>query len=96
MRSVVADLVRLHDVAMVEPRRETRFLQEHREEGLVLRELRLQLLDDDELVEARRTPRNRKVDDAHSAAGNLCDELVPSDSQGGPRDPSPDPGNPRE
>ena len=49
----LADLVRLDDVGMIQPRGEARFVEEHLAEAAVLGEVRAEALDDDQLVEAR-------------------------------------------
>ncbi len=71
-----ADLVRLHDVRVVQAGREARLLQEHLEEARVLDELRLQLLDHEKLAETRRAGRHGQGDDSHASAGDFRHELI--------------------
>ena len=71
-----ADLDGLHDVRVGEARGEARLVEEHRDVVLVARELGLQLLDDEQLVEASGPLRGREMDDPHPAARELGDEVI--------------------
>jgi hypothetical protein len=73
---LLTDLIGLDDVRMAQTRGEASLFEEHLEEGLVLDELRLQLLDYEELAEPRRTLRDGEINDAHAATGDLGDELI--------------------
>ena len=73
---VLVDLVGLHDVGVVEPRRDARLVEEHGEEARVLHQLRLELLDRDQLGEARRPLRRGEIDDAHATARDLGDQPI--------------------
>jgi hypothetical protein len=61
---------------VAEPRGEPGLVEKHRQERGLLDELGLELLDDDELVEAAGALDHRQVDDAHAAARDLRDQLV--------------------
>ena len=74
--AVLPDLVGLDDVGVAEARGEPRLVEEHAEELRVLRELGPDLLDDHQLVEARRAPHDGEVDLGHAAVPELRDEPV--------------------
>jgi len=74
--AVRPDLVGLHDVRVRQACGKTSLLEEHRDVHLVVGELRSELLDDEELVEAARTPRDGEVHVPHPAARELGDEVV--------------------
>ena len=78
---VTADLVRLDDVAVRQPRREPRFVEEHRAILRVLRELVLQLLDDDQLLEPARPSRLGKMHHPHAAASELREQAIASEKR---------------
>src|SRR5439155_23721608 len=73
---VLGDLVGLHDVRMVEARSETSFVQEHVPELGIVREIFLQRLEDDELVEAARTARDGEINDRRAALTELHQNSV--------------------
>jgi hypothetical protein len=63
---------------VAEARGEARLVEEHAEELGIFGELRADLLDDDQLVEAR-GPRDRQEDLGHAAVAELRDEPVLAD-----------------
>ena len=78
--AVRADLVGRHDVRMTEARGEASLFEEHVEEVAVDDELRLQLLDHEELAESGGAVGNGEIDDAHATARDLGDELIFSEA----------------
>src|SRR5262249_23509022 len=72
-----AELVGLNDIRMIELRRETRLVEEHGLDLVILGDAVLQPLDYDELAEALGTARNGRVDIGHSALPAFCEELIP-------------------
>jgi hypothetical protein len=69
-----ADLVGLHHVRVVEARDEAPLVEEHLAAAAVRREVFAQDLDDDQLLEPGRAPRERQVDVSHAAAPDALDE----------------------
>ena len=72
----LSDVVNLRDVRMLELRGEPRLVEEHRDELRVLREVRQDALDADELLEAAVTVKPREKDLGHATRRELRDELV--------------------
>jgi NAD(P)-dependent dehydrogenase (short-subunit alcohol dehydrogenase family) len=72
----VADLERLDEIRMIQARRDASFVDEHRHELDVVREVVLHPLDDDELGEDRALARHREVDVGHAALPQLGDDAV--------------------
>lgn len=72
------DLVRLHDVRMIETRRDARLVDQHLDELRLLGEVRAQPLDHRELAEARagRTGHDREEDVGHPAVPELGDQSI--------------------
>lgn len=73
---LLVDLVCLYDVGVVEPRGEARLREEHRPKLRIAGEAALERFDDDELVEAARSPREREVDASHAPLAELGKEAV--------------------
>jgi hypothetical protein len=65
------DVERLHDVGVPKARREARFVEEHRDELGVLRELRVEALDRNRAPEADLAHETTVVNRCHAAGGNL-------------------------
>jgi len=61
---------------VIESRCEARLVEKHRQERRVFDELGLELLDDDELVEAAGTVNHRQVHDPHPASRNFGNKTV--------------------
>jgi len=77
--AVLADVVRLHDVGVVEARGQAGLVEEHRDEVLLRGEAPLHHLDDDELVEvAEGPPGDREVDLRHPSVAHLGDDEIPA------------------
>ena len=74
--AVAADLVGLHHVGVVEAGGEARLVEEHGQELRVLGELLPDLLDDHQLVEARRARGERQEDLRHAPLTELGDRPV--------------------
>ncbi|HEU4406207.1 MAG TPA: hypothetical protein VFS43_13160 [Polyangiaceae bacterium] len=72
----LADLVGLHHVRVVQPRRQTHLVEKHLVELAVARELRLQLFDDEELAEVCRALRDGQVHMRHAPLTEARDEPV--------------------
>ena len=73
---LVTDLQRLHDVRMVQARRQASLIQEHSQELRIACELCLELLDNQQLVEPAFSTADGEVDDAHPAFCELRNETV--------------------
>ena len=63
---------------MADARREARLVEEHRRVDRIARELVLELLHDDELLEATGPSGLREVNDAHAATRKLCKQSIAS------------------
>jgi hypothetical protein len=76
--------VRVHvaDVLVVEPAREVRLVAEHRDEVIILGEVRQDALQDDDVVALRRSARAREKDLGHPARRELRDELILAEISG--------------
>jgi DNA-binding NtrC family response regulator len=74
--AVEPHFVRLDDVRMIQPRREARLIEEHREKLHLARELGVQLLDDLQLVEPGRPLRDREVHRPHAPAPQLEEKVM--------------------
>jgi hypothetical protein len=72
----VADLVGLHDVRVVQPRREPRLVEEHPDERVFLLQMGVQTLEDAELREAGRATHRGEEHLGHAAVPNLRDQCV--------------------
>src|SRR5262245_64526907 len=66
-----AEVVNLDDVRMVELRAHPRFVEEHLDEGFLLREVAQDLLDDDEAIEPCETTLAREPNLGHAAGRKL-------------------------
>ena len=71
-----ADLVRVHHVGVIQPRREPRLVEEHRQEVGVRRQLVSQHLDDEQLVDPHRARDDRQEHGGHAALAELRDDPV--------------------
>jgi hypothetical protein len=78
--AVVADLVGLHDVRVVEAGGDARLLEEHGEKVVVVRQLRAQLLDHQQLVEAGHAPGDGEQHARHTALADLGQDAVLADA----------------
>ena len=78
----LAEIVDVDDVRMLEHRRHPRLFEQHVDERLLRREVRVDELDDDELLEPGRSALDRELDLGHAALADLGDQLVPSESGG--------------
>ncbi len=76
---LAADLDRLHDVRVAEPRREPRLLEEHGEELLVLGEAGPQHLDDHQFAETGGALGDAEINVPHAAVRELGDQPVAAD-----------------
>jgi hypothetical protein len=76
---LAAEVVDLDDVRVVEGRAHAGLVQEHLDEGLLLREVAQDLLDDDEAVEAGHAGLAGEPDLRHAAGRQLLDERVPAE-----------------
>src|SRR5262249_29830052 len=72
----VRDVERRYDVRMTDARCEPRLVEEHRDELVVVREVRVQHLDRDQALEARDALRARDVDRRHAARCELHEHFV--------------------
>ncbi len=72
----LAELVHAADVRVVDARRDARLVEEHRREAWVAREVRVDALERDELLEAAWALRLREEHGAHAAARELVAEHV--------------------
>ena len=77
---LLPDLVGLHDVRVVQAGSEARFVEEHGEERRLLGQVGLQLLDDDDALEAAHPLAGGEIDDAHAPTGELGDQAVFSET----------------
>ena len=71
-----------HDVGVMNARREARLVQKHRDEFLLLREVRVEPLDGDETAEPPRPRDAREVHRPHATSGDLRDQLVAVEALG--------------
>jgi hypothetical protein len=71
VRALGADVERRHEVRVGHARRDPRFVHEHRHELGVVGELLADLLDDDQLLDVRRTLPRAEDDACHSALPEL-------------------------
>ncbi len=76
---VGAELEHLHDVAMIELRRDACLVDEHLDEGLVGREVREDLLDRDQLLEPEVADQLRLEQLGHTANRQAIEDGVPPD-----------------
>src|SRR5688572_4961433 len=75
-----AEVVDLDDVRMVELRAHPRFVEEHLDEGFLLREVAQDLLDDDEAIESGETSLARQPDLGHASGRELLDQGVATET----------------
>ena len=80
---VAPDLQGLNDVGVAQAGGEPRLLEEHRDEDVVVDELRPQLLDHEQLGEPGRPLEHGEVHHPHAPAGNLGDETILAQVSGG-------------
>ena len=73
---VFADVVDLHQVRVMQGRRQARFIQEHADDVRVLRDLRQDALEHDDLLESRQPPGAREIDLRHPTTGQITKHLV--------------------
>jgi len=66
----------------LDPRRDPRLVEEHVDEGLLLREVIVDALERDEPGEAPLAPLAREVDATHAALGQLGQQLIRADAPG--------------
>ncbi len=74
----VAEVVDRADVRVADVRRDLRLVEEHVDEGLLLREVRVDRLDRDVTLEARGEPHLGEVDGRHAACAELLAEGEPT------------------
>jgi len=74
--SVLPELVGLDQVRVVEPRREARLVAEHPDVLRVARELLMEGLEDEQLLDARRARQGGEEDACHSALAEQRDLAV--------------------
>ena len=79
---VGAELEHLHDVAVIELRGDPRLVDEHLDERLVGREVRQDLLDRDQLLEAVLADQLRLEQLGHAADREAIEDLIPPDLLG--------------
>ena len=72
----LAEVVDVHDVRMVQLGRELRLVGEHRDELVIVRDVRQDLLDRDDLLEAFHAGAARAKELGHPSARDLFEELV--------------------
>ena len=77
LAAVLADVVDLHDVLVMEARRDARLVEEHLDEALILRVLGADSLDHDVALEAFDAVRAREQHVGHAAGGQVAQDRVP-------------------
>ncbi len=75
-----AEVEHAADVRVVDPRGDARFVEEHVDELLLLREMRMDELHRHQLLETRESGRARQVHGRHAPAGQLVAEDVATES----------------
>ncbi len=83
---VLAEVEDLHDVRVCEAGADARLVDEHRDEVVILRELRQDALHGDHLLEAVRTGAAREVHLRHPARGDPLVQLVRTEHERGRMD----------
>src|SRR5262249_53900673 len=80
--TLLAHLEGLHDVGMVQARRESSLVEEHRQRLRFVEQRGTQLLEDQELVDSGRTADEREVHVGHATVADGEEQLMASERDG--------------